>query len=202
MLGPTGACAPVIGASCSPIRYAIFGGVRWFRFRDDLEYASSRTDAIYGNTADDFYYRNKVTNDLVGFQIGGTATYCTGRRLSLYSGLRFGVYGNHMTNESFAGSGTTPANVLSTNAYNDMPYSFKSSNNGVATLGELNSGLGLRICRGWTANVGYRLIGVTGVATAPGQIPYDFSLLNDARTIRHDDSLILHGVTIGAMYNW
>lgn len=192
----------MIGAQCSPFRFAMSGGVRWFRFRDDLEYASSRTDTIYGPTLDDFYYRNKVTNDLVGFQLGGIATYCTGRRLSLYSGIKFGVYGNHMTNESFAGSGPNPAMVLSTGANNDMPYSFKASKTGVATLGELNTGLGIRVSRGWTANVGYRLIGVTGVATAPGQIPYDFSLLNDARTIRHDDSLILHGISIGGMYNW
>ena len=79
--GPTGPCAPWYGAQCSKLRLNMYGGLRWFQFRDSLEYASSSTDAIYGTTADDFYYRNNVRNDLVGFQLGSMATWCTGTRL-------------------------------------------------------------------------------------------------------------------------
>jgi hypothetical protein len=60
----------------------------------------------------------------------------------------------------------------------------------------------LRLPRGWTANIGYRVIGVSGVATAVGQIPRDFSLLNDASRINNDRSLILYGWTLGAAYNF
>ena len=74
--GPTGPCAPWYGAQCSKLRLNMFGGIRWFRFKDSLEYAASATDTMFNNGADDFYYRNGVTNDLVGFQLGSLATWC------------------------------------------------------------------------------------------------------------------------------
>ena len=75
--GPTGPCAPWYGAQCSKLRLNMYGGVRWFQFQDSLEYAASGTDAYFNGGADDFYYRNSVTNNLVGFQLGSLATWCT-----------------------------------------------------------------------------------------------------------------------------
>ena len=82
--GPTGPCAPWYGAQCSKLRLNTYGGVRWFRFQDSLEYAASANDTTFNGGADDFYYRNGVTNDLVGFQLGSLATWCTGTRLNLF----------------------------------------------------------------------------------------------------------------------
>ncbi len=200
--GPTGACAPIYGARCSKLRFAPLMGFRWFRFDDDLEYAASMTDDMYGSTADDVYYRNNVTNDLYGFQLGGIANYCTGKRLSLLAGAKAGVFGNHITSDSFLGLNGMPATVVSPNSYNGMPYSISSSVTDVAFVGEGNIGAGFCICRGWTANVGYRMIGIGGLATAPGQVPADFGLLDDARYIHRNRSILLHGVTLGAAYNW
>ncbi len=200
--GPTGACAPIYGARCSPLRIAYLGGFRWFRFDDNLEYAASMTDDMYGGTADDVYYLNNVRNDLYGFQLGGQATYCTGRRLSLLAGTKFGIFANNVTHQSYAGLSDRAATVLSANSYNGQDYSFTTESTDVALLGEGNLGLGLTIGRGWTANVGYRIIGVSGIATAPGQVPRDFGLLDDARHLNRSGSLILHGLTLGGAYNW
>jgi hypothetical protein len=199
---PTGACAPWYGAQCSKLRLNMYGGLRWFQFRDYLQYATSNTDAVFGPTADDFYYRNNVTNDLFGGQLGGLATWCTGCRVNLWTGANVGVYNNHINYSSYAGTTTDAATVLSTNSFNGQPYNLSNSVNDVAILSELTSGVGLRITRGWSGNIGYRIIGVSGVATAVGQIPRDFSLLNDASRINNDRSLILHGLTVGAAYNF
>lgn len=199
--GCSGPCAPITGAQCSPLRFNWLGGFRWFRFGDYMEYAASNEDATFGG-ADDIYYRNTVQNDLVGAQIGGRLTYCTGRRFHTYAGTKFGVFGNRITHQTFAGSTTTAAEVYSSNPYNGLSYDFDNSTTELALLGEGELGLGIRLSPCWTANAGYRLMGVSGIATAPGQIPADFTLTNDAQRIRNHDSLILHGVSFGAMYNW
>ncbi len=200
-VGCAGPCAPIIGAQCSPLRFTWLGGLRWFRFGDYMEYAASDTDAAFGGV-DDYYYRNTVRNDLVGGQLGGRLTYCTGRRVNVYGGTKVGVFGNRVNYDTYAGSTTTAAVVTSNNSYDGQDYNFQESTTGLALLGESELGLGVRLSSCWTANAGYRVIGVSGIATAPGQIPRDFSMLNDVRRINHDDSLILHGVSFGAMYNW
>jgi hypothetical protein len=185
---------------CSPLRFAWFGGVRWFQFNDNLEYATSQDDAIIGNGSD-FYYRNNVVNDLVGFQLGGLANYCCGSRFSLYAGSKFGVFNNRTQFDTFAGNSTAAATVQS-GSYAGQAYNLMATENNVAFLGEGEVGSRVRIAGGWSATCGYRLVGVSGVATAPGQIPYDFSRIDDARDIRTNDSLLLHGITIGLLYNW
>jgi len=195
----TGACAPITGAQCSNLRFAMLGGLRWFRFGDNMNYATS-DDATFD--ANDVYYRNNVRNDLIGFQLGGRATYCTGRRVNLYTGTKFGVFGNRVNYDTYIGNTTTAAIVSSYDSYDNQAFDIRSAVTGLSLLGEMELGTGVRLSRGWTANCGYRVIGVSGVATTASQIPQDFSLLNDVRRIRHDDSLILHGISFGGMYNW
>jgi len=201
--GPTGPCAPWYGAQCSKLRLNMYGGIRWFRFKDSLEYAASANDTVFNNGADDFYYRNGVTNDLVGFQLGSLATWCTGTRLNLFGGTNFGVYGNRINATTFAGTATQTATIMSPNtAFDNRPYDYSSTLNGVAFLGEGTVGTGLRISRGWTANVAYRLVGVTGVATAAGQIPRDFADGTQITHVNNNHSLLLHGISLGAFYNF
>lgn len=201
--GPTGPCAPWYGAQCSKLRLNMYGGVRWFRFRDSLEYAASANNAVYNNEADDFYYRNKVTNDLVGFQLGALGTWCTGTRFNLFGGTNFGIYGNHINATTFAGSATQTAVILSPDtAFDNRPYDYTSTRDGVAFLGEGTLGTGVRITRGWTGNVAYRLVGVTGVANSVGQIPRDFSRGDEITRINNNYGLLLHGVSFGANYNF
>lgn len=200
--GPTGVCAPWYGAQCSKLRLNLFGGLRWFRFEDSLEYASSSTNNIYGDEPSDVFYRNGVTNDLVGFQLGSMANWCTGTCLNFFAGTSVGVFGNHMNTNTYAGTNTDAATIFSANAFNGRPYDYSNSSNDVAFLAEGNIGTGIRISRGWTANLGYRVVGVNGVATAVGQIPRDFSNGDDINRINNTNSLLLHGVVLGAAYNF
>ena len=43
------------------------------------------------------------------------------------------------------------------------------------------------------ATIGYRLIGVTGVALVPDQIPVNFTDVNQIERINSNGSLLLHG---------
>lgn len=200
--GPTGPCAPWYGAQCSRLRLSMFGGVRWFRFGDDLEYATSENDTMFGG-ADDFYYRNNVTNDLVGFQLGTLATWCTGKRVNLYGSTAFGVYNNHIRAATFAGTSTQAATVMSASStYDGRDYAYDNSTNDIAFLGEGTLGTGIYLWRGWSANCGYRVVAVSGVATAVGQIPRDFSNGLEISKISNDRSLILHGAVLGLNYNF
>jgi hypothetical protein len=202
--GPTGPCAPWYGAQCSKLRLNTFGGIRWFRFGDDFEYAASQSDNVFGNTADDIYYTSNVTNDLVGIQLGSMGTWCTGTRFNLFGGTSFGIYNNHIQTATRAGTATTDAMIrpLGSPATADVAYNFTNSKDDVAFMGEGTMGVGARICRGWTMNLGYRVLGVSGVATAVGQIPGNFTHVDQIRGIHNDRSLILHGAVLGAMYNF
>lgn len=198
--GPTSACGPIVGAPCSPFRFVWLGGIRWFQFNDHLNYTTSQDDAIIGN-GNDFSYRNNVQNNLVGFQLGGMANYCCGSRLGLYCGSKFGVFNNSTSFDTFAGNAMTAATVQN-GSYIGRAYNLMSSDNNLAFLGEAELGGRVRIINGWSTTCGYRVIGVSGVATAPGQIPYNFSRIDDAQKIKSNEALLLHGVTIGLLYNW
>ena len=198
----TGPNAPWYGAQCSKLRFNLFAGLRYFRFGDNLEYATNQGDYVFNRNDDDFYYTNDVTNDLFGFQIGSLGQLALGSRANLYAGSAFGIYNNKISADTRAGTDSQVATILSDNYSNGMAYDFSRSKNDVAFLGEGNVGIGYRVWRGWTANVGYRVVAVSGVATAVGQIPYDFANANEAAAIRNDRSLILHGGVFGMSYNF
>ncbi len=189
-------------ACASRLRLGWLAGVRWMRFNDYMEYATSETDTLFNYGADDFFYRNRVVNDLVGFQLGGYGSYCIGKRANLYAGSKFGVYGNHMQFDTFAGTATQAATVVSGNAYNGQAYNLMASRTDIAFLGEGDVGLSYRIGRCWSANVGYRAVAVSGLATAVGQIPYRFEDLMDVQRINNSSSLLLHGIYFGGSYNF
>jgi hypothetical protein len=84
----------------------------------------------------------------------------------------------------------------------DVPFNFNNSLNDVAFIGEGTLGMGICVKPGWTLNLGYRVMGVAGVATAVGQIPTEFTHVGSISGIRNDRSLILHGATFGMNYNF
>lgn len=201
--GPTGPCAPWFGAQCSKLRLNTFGGVRWFRFGDEFEYAASPTNNTF-NDANDVYFNSDVTNDLVGFQLGSLGTWCTGSRVNLFGGTTFGIYNNYIRTSQRIGTSTTTAMIrpLGSPAATDVAYDFSNSTNDIAFIGEGTIGTGVRVSRGITMNLGYRVTGVSGVATAVGQIPTSFTHISEINSIHNDRSLILHGAVFGANYNF
>ncbi len=215
----TDACGGSCGEcySCPPTRYATgpccltpgcgsrlnmtwLAGVRYFRFEDNLNYASSINDTVFGNGNDDIYYNSGLVNDLVGFQIGGTLNYCTGRRASLYATSKMGIYGNHAQFNSSIGTLNGHAAYFTGSPTEN--YIISTSKTDVAFLGEMGAGVNYRLTSKWSANVGYRAIAVSGVATAVDQFPINMSTLGSVSNFDNNASLILHGVNLGAQYNY
>jgi hypothetical protein len=202
--------------SCPPTRYATgpccltpgcgsrlnmtwLAGVRYFRFKDSLSYASSLTDTTFGNGNDDIYYNSRVVNDLVGAQIGGIFNYCTGKRASLYALSKMGIYCNHARFNSDLGTRSGHSAYV-TNTGED--YVISSTKNDVAFIGELGTGLNYRLSPKWSGSFGYRAIVASGVATAVDQLPINMSHLGNAANFDNNAALILHGVNLGALYNY
>jgi hypothetical protein len=78
----------------------------------------------------------------------------------------------------------------------------KSTDNVLATLGELDLGLGYRLGCAWSLRGGYRLLGMTGVATAVDSLPGSYYSVASSGQVHADDSYILHGGYLGLEYNW
>lgn len=199
----TGPCGLTPNMCGSRLNWTWLAGFRYFRFKDTLQYAASQNDAVY-NGADDVYYDVNVRNELYGFQLGGAGTYCLGQRFNVYALTKGGVYNNHSQFDTaiYRGAGGPYATVNSANAFNGDDYMVSASKNQAAFLGEFGTGVGARISRGWSANVGYRVIGAAGVATAVNNIPFEMTHLGNVADYNNTSSLFLHGWTIGGMYNF
>lgn len=200
--GPCCLAPNVCGSRCNVTWLA---GVRWFRFNDNLQWAASDMDRNFNGGYDDLYYDNNVTNDLVGFQVGGVGNYCLGKRVNLYALSKAGIYNNHSEVYSrigVNGGSAETATIMSANAYNGREYLVNASQNNAAFLGEIGTGMGVRISRGWSANIGYRVIGASGVATAVNTIPAEMLHLGNVAQYNNTSSLLLHGLTIGGTYNF
>ena len=187
---PTGPNAPWCHIP-SRLRLSLYSGVRWFQFQDAIDYR-----------ANDAYFQSDVRNDLWGLQTGAISHWSMTPRWSLWSNINAGVYNNRGTKRILAGNQAGLATVVSPGAGNGTSFDFDVSGNSTALLGETSTGLGWHIARGWTANVGYRVLGVSGIGTAESQIPSDFRIPSQSSSIQTSESLILHGFTLGAAYNF
>jgi hypothetical protein len=165
---------------------------------DDLELAYN-IDGTVGYQATDIYDRVDIENNLYGYQFGGQLNYCLSSRLSMNIGGKFGLYANHAQKQHRIGSETdlayisgSPTDVISTT----------DSDTGLASIGEFDMGLGYRLGCAWTVRGGYRLIGITGVATAWDSLPNSYASVAESGTVHADDSYLLHGGYFGLEYNW
>lgn len=173
-------------------------GFRWFQFRDSLSFAAD-VDGDPGFHPTDLNYRVGTENNLFGYQLGGRFIYGITDRLNLAIGGKFGLYGNRVRYRQRMG------NLDEWATYDSDPAVIVrrlGCENRLATLGELDFGLGYRVCCAWTIRGGYRILGATGLATSVGSIAHDFASPDPNSAAFAGDSIVLHGGYIGAEYNW
>jgi hypothetical protein len=138
-------------------------------------------------------------NEMLGYQFGGTLTYCLGSRLDLNIGGKFGIFGNRATMRHRLGTDTQVAYLTPGGTDN---IDTESSDTVLSTLGELDLGLGCRVTRGWTVRGGYRVMGITGVANAVDSRGFAYTNIPEISQVHADDSYLLHGAYVGAQFNW
>ena len=186
---PTGSNAPWFQVP-TRLRVSLFSGVRWFQFRDALTYS-----------ADDVAYNVDARNDLWGIQSGAITHWLASPRWSFFSSVSGGVYNNHLQSASRVGDSLSDAQILAVGPTNAQAYRFEGAGNASSFLGEASTGLTWHFARGWTANASYRVLGASQIATSLGQIPSDFRIPAPSNP-QNDDSLMLHGVSLGMSYNF
>ena len=196
--GYGGAAGPLVRSNCGRIRVMTSHGFRWFQIEDELELAYN-IDGTAGYQAADLYENVDVENNLYGYQFGGRLTYCINSCMNLNIGGKFGIYGNHA--EMRHRVGTQTAAAYRTGAPTEL-IDTESSDTVLATLGELDLGLGYRLGCAWTVRGGYKLLGVSGVATSVDSLPTNYSSLAASGQVDANDSYIVHGGYVGLEYNW
>jgi hypothetical protein len=195
-LGSTGPYGPY-GTS----RFTWLAGFRYFRFDDNLEFASDPIDTNFTGAAPEIYYNIDVDNNLYGFQLGGRGEIFVSQRMSLDLGTKFGVFGNHINHHSRIGGSAGDA-VINNGPFNGQPFNVTSTADSISFLGELKAGASYWLTNNWRITGGYRAVGITGLALAADQIPLDLRGINDVDAVDTDGSLILHGAYAGAEFTW
>lgn len=190
------------GGGCGCLDVTLLGGIRFFRFDETFEYATDDVDGIYyNNNAHEMFYDIDVENNLFGLQTGGRVNYHVTRCFSLYSSTKFGVFVNHISHHSRVGNGDGAA-VVNNGPNNNVAFDIRSSEDDISFMGEIDLGMAYQISSGWSAKLGYRAVGISGIALTSNQIPHRFADIAGVRDIDSNGSLILHGAYASIQYLW
>ncbi|MDY0167163.1 MAG: hypothetical protein RBS80_11510 [Thermoguttaceae bacterium] len=175
-------------------------GVRYFRFWEHLTFGTLASPNPLRPGVNRAFLEDKVSNNLVGFQLGLNMGYHFHPSCRIYAAPKFGIYNNHIDHYFIARlSDGTVGTVV------DPPgesFPARSSTNALSFLTQIDVGLDWLITERLSAQIGYRVIVATGMALADHQIPH---LVNDIPEIRHIDrngELVLHGAFAGLTFNY
>lgn len=208
-LGHNGDCGPVCqpkhgyGGFGGPLerpcggssQLALLQGFRWFQFSDDFRF--SAYDGINQSMFD-----SNVQNDLFGYQVGGRWNYCVSPRINVGIGAKFGAYVNNVEVMQRVGNSGMAARYESATPGSRRHVDQRDRGTVLAGLGEIDLGTGFRVNDCWTIRGGYRVLGISGVATSVGMIKHE--MFSENLSARHEanDSVLLHGAYIGTEFNW
>ena len=76
-------------------------------------------------------------------------------------------------------------------------YPVNSSDNVVSFLTQIDVGLDWQFSPNWSANIGYRVVAISGIGLADEQIPVRVNDIPDIAEIDYNGNLILHGAFAG-----
>jgi hypothetical protein len=175
-------------------------GIRYFRFQESL--SVSATTPLYGGL--DAYFKDSVTNNLIGPQIGFELAYKLGCNCRLFISPKFGIYGNWVDNnfdsQAREGTGAYINGVNGVLGYPNFPA--HGTGAGVSFLTQIDVGLDWQFTRNWSAKLGYRVVAMTGVGLAEDEYPQYLCDTLEMQNPEHTSSLVLHGAFLGLTYNF
>jgi hypothetical protein len=196
-------CNGCNGCGCNRLQFGWLGGLRYFNYGNGFALYSDQNDQNVwdANDPDQLCYHINTNNVLLGVQMGGQASYYLTNCLSLYGAGRFGVYNNHITASQWI-DGSNGMAVINSGNYAGTTYNFNSSRDVLATLGQLDFGARYQLGCHWSFYSGYRIVGISNVANATGQISQNFADGNWGHHICAGDAVVLHGIFTGAQFAW
>jgi hypothetical protein len=183
----------VRGGSCE-CRHSIASlyGLRFFKFDEDLQFASDPNDGEFTGEIDELYHDVEVENNLFGFQLGGFGEYKISHSLGLVCGAKAGVFANFAEGYSRIGGAAGTA-VINNGPNAGRSWIVDTDKEDLAMLAEVILGLQYQVGCNWRIGADYRVIGVSGVALPTNQIYSDTRGINDVERLATNGSLILHG---------
>lgn len=191
-------------SSCSLWSCQKMVGLRFFRFDEDLSFASLDQGGTWGGNGglDEATLQDSVENHLFGAQLGCRWLRRIGCHGSFFIAPKFGVFNNHINNrfDLRRGDGTAAAPTSFSNVSGSYPVS--SSVDTVSFLSELNLGLAWQPTCRCSVFGGYRLLILSGIGTADSQIPQYLVDIPEISDIDHTDALVLQGVFLGGSYSF
>lgn len=170
-------------------------GLRYIDFDESLEYASG-SDAGTGPRR--VALNSSVENSLYGLQVGGRSEFNLFRRINGTLGTKFGLFytdakANRKITGNFAdGSEYSPSIVNGTTSING--YNFGSGESDASFLAEIDLGLIYQLSQASRIRLGYRAIGLSGVAFASDNIPEDLANVTQLQETFDSRNLRLRGI--------
>jgi len=166
--------------------YELLGGFRLFTFDESFRYVSNSSNVAYPSTTE---YRIEAENTLAGFQLGGRNEICLTDRVKFSHAGSAGIFNNRIY---------TRQQILDSDGYSAMDY--MDNKDDAAMMGQIDVGLIYQFSQKARARIGYRALGVAGVALAVDQIPDDFTNVRELTSANSNGSLLLHGLYFGSEF--
>ena len=178
--------------SCCGFELEWIFGTRYFRFDENWDFSSVDAGFNFGDDPTrEGHYNIDLANEMIGLQIGTMARWQWGGCWGFRAGQKVGIYANRIEHRSrgYRGDGASAFNIA-------------SNNNDVSFLAELDLGLDYAISSRWRAFATYRAVAVSNVALADDQVPQFISDTAGIADIDTNGHLILHGLLLGAEYQF
>jgi len=195
-----GMCGFCCGRSGSPWGFGYLAGFRYINFSERFLFSGDPTGFAINGDPQELNYVNALNNNLFGFQLGSGLSYCLGSRLTAYGIGRMGIYDNHVTQLQQV-YGTAGNAVINNGPFVGQEFLVRSSRDALAVSGQLDLGGRWAISNNWSANFGYRVLGLAGVATVDTNIVKNqFHNVDGIATMNRNGSFLIHGAFFGATY--
>ena len=170
-------------------------GLRYIDFDESLTYTSGSDSGAGPRSAS---FDSSVENSLFGLQTGGRTEFNIFRRFSGSFGLKLGAFytrarANRRIFGEFAdGSAFNPS--IQNGSTSAGGYDFGSSESDVSFLAELDLGLIYQLSQSSRLRLGYRRMGISGLAFASNNIPDDLANVEQLNETDDSQSLRLRGI--------
>jgi hypothetical protein len=203
--GPFGCamCGCCNGRSGSPWGYGYTVGFRYMNFTDRFLFSADPVDTAIDGDAAELNYLGQFNNNLFGFQMGTGLSYCCCDSFTAYVIGKVGMYDNHVTGLQRV-YGTAGNATINNGPYDTEPAVVRTAGRETfAMSGQIDIGGRYAWSDCWSANFGYRVLGLSGVATTEGNFQQaNFHDVDGMAFLERSGSLLLHGAYVGATYCW